>query len=54
MKQVVEILRKKTEVLGSIPDRVIGNFQLTYSFYPISVELRSTQPVTEMSTKEFP
>jgi len=54
MTQVVEILRKKTEIPGSIFDRVVGNFQLTYSFYPLSVALVTTQPLTEMSTKEFP
>lgn len=51
---MVETLRKKTEVPGSIPDRVFGNFQLVYSFYPLSVALSSTQSVTEMSTKESP
>ena len=54
MTQMVETLRKTTDVPGSIPGRNVGNFQLTHSFYPLSVALGSTQPVTEMSTKEFP
>ena len=33
------------EVPGSIPRRVIGNFQLTYSFFPHSVVLASTRPL---------
>jgi len=39
------------EVLGSIPRKVLGNFKVTYSFWPLSVF--STQSLTEMSTKEF-
>ena len=42
------------EVPGSIPGRALGNFQVTSSFYPHSVALGSTQPLAEMSTKEFP
>ena len=34
--------------------RVLGRFQVTYTFCPHSASLRSTQPLTEMSTKEFP
>ena len=37
---------------GSIPNRFLGNFQVTYSFCPHSVALWSTLHV--MSTKEFP
>ena len=32
----------------------LENFQVTYSVYPHSVAVTSTQPLTEMSTKEFP
>jgi hypothetical protein len=51
---LVEALRHKTGDHGSIPGRVLGNFQMTYSFWPHSVALRSTQPVTEMNTNVFP
>jgi len=53
MAQVVDTLRKKTEVSVSMPGRVVGSFKLIYSFYPLSVALRSTQPVKKMNTKEF-
>ena len=33
---------------------VLGNFKATYSFFLHSVPLGSTQPLTEMSTTEFP
>jgi len=42
------------EVSGSIPGMVLKNFQVTYSFSPHSVAPRCTQPLKEMSTKEFP
>jgi hypothetical protein len=44
----------RQEVPGSIHGRVLGKFQVTCSFCQHSVALGSTQPVTEMSTKEFP
>jgi hypothetical protein len=42
------------EAPGSIPYRVLGNFQATYSFCPHAVAWGSTHSLTEMSTKEFP
>jgi len=33
---------------------VLGNFKVTYSFWPHSVSLGSTHPLTERNTKEFP
>jgi hypothetical protein len=44
----------QVEVPGSIPDKVLGKFRVTYSFCAHSLALGSTQPLTEMSTKEFP
>jgi hypothetical protein len=41
------------EIPSSISGRVLGNFQVPYSFYTHSVALGSTQPLTKMSTKEF-
>ena len=38
---------------GSIHDRVLVNFLVTYSFCPYAVALGSTQHLTEMSTKEY-
>jgi len=32
----------------------VENFQVTYSVYPHSIAMRSTQPLTEMSAKQFP
>jgi hypothetical protein len=43
----------RREVPGSIPSVVLKNFQVTYSFCLHSPTLRCTQPLTEMSTKEF-
>jgi len=40
--------------MGSIPGWVLGNFQVTFPFCPLSVALESNQHVMEMSTKEFP
>jgi hypothetical protein len=37
---------------GSISGRVLEDFQVVFSFYPYSVALGSTQPLTEMRTKE--
>lgn len=37
-----------------MPNRVLGNFKVTYSFCPHSAVLRYAQTLTEMSTKEFP
>jgi len=48
MAQLVEALHHKT--LG----RVLENFQVTYSCSPHSIARGSTQPLTEMNTKEFP
>jgi hypothetical protein len=36
-------------VPGSIPGRVLGNFEVTYSFYLPSVALGFMQPLTEIS-----
>jgi len=44
----------KFMVPGSISSRVLGNFQVSYFFYPHSVALGPTQPLREMSPKEFP
>ena len=48
---VVKVLRYKSKVAGSIPDSVIG---ILHSHYPSdrNMTLGSTQPLTEMSTKE--
>ena len=54
MAQLVEALRHYRRVPGSIPCRALGNFQVTYSFCPHSLAPGSTQPLTEMSIKEFP
>ena len=43
----------RREVPGSISGRVLENIQMSYSFRPHSVALGSTQPLTEISTKEF-
>jgi hypothetical protein len=42
------------EVLGSIPDRALRNIQVICSFCLHAVAMASSQPLTEMSTKEFP
>ena len=42
------------EVPGSIPGIVFGNFQFSYSFWPHSVALDYSQPLTEVSIKEYP
>jgi hypothetical protein len=44
----------QVKVPGSIPDRTLGNFQVTYSVCAHSLLLGSTQPVTEMRTKKYP
>jgi hypothetical protein len=41
------------EVPGSIPDRVLGNFQVTYYFCAHLIALGPTQPPTEIETKKF-
>ena len=51
---LVETLHYKTGVLGSITERVLGNFKVIYCFRLNCDALESTQPTTEMSTKEFP
>jgi len=38
---------------GSIFGRVLGNLQVTHYLCPQAVVLGSTQPLKEMSTKEF-
>ena len=43
----------RLEVPGSIPFRVLGNVQSTYSFCPFSVELESTRPLTEGVPRNF-
>jgi len=43
----------RREVPASVPGRVLGNFQVTYSFCAHSVALGSTRRLAEMSTKEF-
>ena len=45
---------RRREAPGSNPGRVLGSFQVAYCFWPLSVALGSTQPLKEMSTKEFP
>ena len=42
------------EVPGSIPHKVLGNFQVTYFICQLSVDLGCIQLLTEMVTKEFP
>jgi hypothetical protein len=44
----------RREAPGSTPGRVLGSFQVAYSFWPLSVALGSTQPLKEMSTKKVP
>jgi hypothetical protein len=41
------------KVAGSIPDEVIGFFNLPNPFSR-NMALRSTQPLTEMSTRNYP
>jgi len=48
------VLSVQVEVPGSIPNRVLGNFRVTYSFSAHLLALGSTQPLTEISTKKFP
>jgi len=43
----------QVEVPGSIPDRVLEEFQLTYYFCVHSLARGSTQAPTEISTKKF-
>ena len=50
MAQLVEALRYKRKVEGSIPDGVIGIFHLRNPSGR-TMTLGSTQPVTEMSTR---
>jgi hypothetical protein len=40
--------------VGSIPDKVIGFFFSIYLILQRHYALRSTQPVTEMSTRNLP
>ena len=40
-------------VPGSIPHKVLGNFQATYFFCPLSLDLECIQ-LTEMITREMP
>jgi len=48
--RLVEALRHKTGGSGFDFRRVLGNFEVSYSFGPHSVALKSIQPQTEMST----
>lgn len=50
----LSVLRHNREVPGSIPGRVFGNFLVSYSFWPHSVALEYSQPLREVSTKEYP
>ena len=43
----------RREVAGSNSGGVLAYFQVAYFCRPHSVSLGSTQPLTEMSTKEF-
>ena len=52
MVQFVEVLRYKPKVAGSIPDGVIGIFHL-HNPSGRTMALRSTHPLTEMSTSNF-
>ena len=46
--------RRRNVPCYSIPGKVLGNFQVTDSFCILySVTLKSTQSLTETSTKEF-
>jgi hypothetical protein len=47
------VLMFQVECPGSIPERVLGNFQVTYYFCAHSLTLGSTQSLTEISTKKF-
>ena len=44
----------RQDVTGSILGGVLENFQVIQSVCPHPVALRYTQPLTEMSTEEFP
>jgi hypothetical protein len=48
--QMVEALRHKTGGSGFDFRRVLGNFEVSYSFGPHSVALKSSRPQTEMRT----
>ena len=50
--QLVEALRYKSEVAGSIPDGVTGIFHL-YNPSDRTMALGLTQPLTEMGTKNI-
>ena len=39
---------------GSLTSKVLGNFQVNYSFSPHSMALGSTEPLIDISTKGFP
>jgi hypothetical protein len=45
MLQLVEECATRNEVPGSITGRILGNFQVIYSFCPHSVALGSNQPL---------
>jgi hypothetical protein len=47
-------LRHNREVPGSIPVIVFGNFQVSCSFWPHWIAVEYSQPLTEVSTKEYP
>jgi hypothetical protein len=50
--KLFEALCKKPEFVGSIPDDVIGIFH-SHNPSGLAVALGSTQPVTEMSTRNI-
>jgi hypothetical protein len=49
--QLAEAVRHKTEVSGSSPGGILGNFLVTNSFCPHSVAVGSTQPLREIKRK---
>jgi hypothetical protein len=53
MAQLVGALRYTQKVAGSIPDRILGIFQLPNSSCSTTA-LGSTQPLTKMSTRDIP
>jgi len=45
---------KNLQIRVSIPGKVLGNFQVTYSFCSPSVKMGATEYLQEMSTKKVP
>ena len=50
----LSVLGHNREVPGSIPVRIFGNFRVSYSLWPHSVAPEYSQPLREMSAKEYP